>query len=321
MFSRRNNFVSFITSISLLGAACEGAPGTAATEPAPAALVEGGASVAGCPAFPADNEWNRPISGDAVDPRSQAYMAGMKADSHFLHMDFGGDGAYGIPWVVVPATQPRVPMSFDYEADSDPGPYPIPAGAPIEGGPGGDGDRHVLVVDKDSCLLFETYDSWPEAAGWRAGSGAIFDLRSNQLRPKYLTSADAAGLPILPGLVRHDEIAAGKIDHALRFTVQRTQRAFVHPATHFASSLTDPALPPMGLRVRLKADFDTSRYGRTAQIILTALKQYGMFMADNGSDWFVSGEQNPAWNDDELHELKSVPASAFEVVQHGDIQR
>jgi hypothetical protein len=325
LFSRSNN-VSLITSILLLGAACEAAPGmtdsSAEATPQPLALEAGATpTLAGCPAFPADNQWNRRVASDPVDPRSAAYMAGMNAGSEFLHADFGGGGEYGIPWVAVPASQPRVPMSFDYEDDSDPGPYPIPAGAPIEGGPDSDGDRHILVVDKDNCMLFETFDTWPAGAGFRAGSGAIFNLQSNQLRPKGLTSADAAGLPILPGLVRHEEIAAGRINHALRFTVRRTQRGYVHPATHFASVLTDPSLPPMGLRVRLRADFDLSRYSRTAQIILTALKEYGMFMADNGSDWFISGEQNPAWNDDELHELKGVPAAAFEVVQHGEIQR
>ncbi|HEY0709288.1 MAG TPA: hypothetical protein VGG33_20930 [Polyangia bacterium] len=278
-------------------------------------------TIAGCPAFPADNEWNRSIANDPVDPASDAYMAGMNAGSNFLHPDFGGNGEYGIPWIAVSGNQSKVPVSFDYEDDSDAGPYPIPPQAPIEGGPNGDGDRHVLVVDRDACRLYETFDSWPQGGSWRAGSGAIFDLRSNALRPEYLTSADAAGLPILPGLVRHDEVQAGRINHALRFTVRRTQRAFVHPARHFASTLTDPSLPPMGLRVRLKANFDVSGYSPAARVILTALKEYGMFMADNGADWFISGEANPAWNDDELSDLARVPATAFEVVKHGALTR
>ncbi len=255
------------------------------------------------------------MSDDPVDPRSEEYMAAMNAGGRFLHADFGGDGEYGIPFIVVPGSQAQVPMSFDYEDESDPGPYPIPADAPVELG----SDRHILVVERDSCTLYETFDTNRNGAGWHAGSGAIFDLRSNGLRPAGWTSADAAGLPILPGLIRHDEVKAGRIAHALRFTVQRTQRAYVAPARHFASPSTDPALPPMGLRVRLKADFDVSGFGPTARVILTALKEYGMFLADNGGDWFITGEANPAWNDDEISELADVPASAFEVVAHGEL--
>ena len=277
--------------------------------------------IEGCQVFPADNEWNRNISGDPVDPRSDQYVAAMNGGAQKLHADFGGDGEYGIPWIAVNADQPKVPMTFDYDEDSDPGPYPIPAHAPVEGGPDGDGDRHILVLDKDNCRLYETFDSWQEGGGWRAGSGAIFDLGTNALRPKYLTSADAAGLPILPGLIRNDEVKAGKINHALRFTVRRTQRAFVHPATHFASVHTDPSLPPLGLRVRLKKDFDISRFNPTAQVILTAMKEYGMFLADNGADWFITGEANPAWVDDEIQQLSDVPASAFEAVAHGELHR
>ena len=269
----------------------------------------------GCPVFPADNPWNRDVSADPVDPRSDAYIASMNGGSRFLHPDFGSNPDYGIPWTSVPGTQPRVPMSFVYADESDPGPYPFPPDAPIEAG----GDRHVLVLDRDACKLYETFDSHYQGSGWRCGSGAVFDLRSNALRPDTWTSADAARLPILPGLVRRDEVKAGEIRHALRFTVQRTQRAFVHPATHFASSSTDPDRPPMGLRVRLKASYDLSRFHGDARVILSALKRYGMFVADNGSDWFISGESNRAWEDDDLDQLKTVPGSAFEVVRLGTL--
>jgi hypothetical protein len=270
----------------------------------------------GCPVFPPDNPWNRDVSGDPVDPRSDAYIASIGA-STFLHPDFGRDPTYGIPWTSVPGSQPRVPMTFEYDDESDPGPYPFPPNAPVEAG----GDRHVLVLDRDACRLYETFDSRYVGPGWRCGSGAMFDLRSNALRPDGWTSADAAGLPILPGLVRRDEVLSGEVRHALRFTVRRTQRAYVHPATHFASSNTDPDLPPMGMRVRLKASYDLARFSGAARVILAALKRYGMFVADNGSDWFISGETNTAWNDDELEPLKTVPGSAFEVVRVAEIRR
>lgn len=272
--------------------------------------------LAGCAVFPSDNPWNRDVSRDPVDPRSDAYIASIGA-SRFLHPDFGSDPTYGIPWTTVPGSQPRVPMTFDYADESDPGPYPIPPNAPIEAG----GDRHILVVDRDACRLYETFDSHYVGPGWRCGSGAVFDLRSNALRPAGWTSADAAGLPILPGLVRRDEVKQGAIRHALRFTTRRTQRAYVAPARHFASSSTDASLPPMGLRVRLKASFDVQRFHGDARIILVALQRYGMLLADNGSDWFVTGETNTAWDDDDLEQLKSVPGSAFEAVQTGQLQR
>jgi hypothetical protein len=298
----------------------DGSAGTAGPEtPATAGGTTSTTSplLMGCPVFPPDNAWNRDVSADAVDPRSDAYIASIGAGT-FLHPDFGSDPSYGIPWTSVPGTQPRVPMSFDFDDESDPGPYPFPPNAPVEGG----GDRHVLVLDRDACQLYETFDSeFRGAAGWRCGSGAKFDLRSNALRPDGFTSADAAGLPILPGLVRRDEVLAGEIRHALRFTVRRTQRAYVHPATHFASSNTDPDLPPMGLRVRMKASYDIGRFTGPARVILVALKRYGMFVADNGSDWFISGETSTAWNDDELEPLKTVPGSAFEVVRVGEIRR
>jgi hypothetical protein len=267
--------------------------------------------------FPADNPWNRDVSRDPVDPRSDAIIAAMNGGTRFLHPDFGSDPTYGIPWTTVPGSQPRVPMAFLYDDESDAGPYPFPPDAPVEAG----GDRHVLVLDRDACRLYETFDSRRAGPGWQCGSGAVFDLRSNALRPDGWTSADAAGLPILPGLVRRDEVLAGEIRHALRFTVQRTQRAYVHPATHFASSRTDPDLPPMGLRVRLKASYDLARFHGASRVILEGLKKYGMFVADNGGDWFITGETNTAWDDDDLDQLKTVPASAFEVIQLGTIVR
>jgi hypothetical protein len=267
--------------------------------------------------FPSDNPWNRDVSSDPVDSRSDAYIRSMNGSSTNLHPDFGSDPSYGIPWTTVSGSQPKVPISFDNADESDPGPYPFPPDVPVEAG----GDAHVLVIDRDACRLYETFDSHRVGDGWHCGSGAVFDLRSNALRPNGWTSADAAGLPIFPGLVRRDEVLAGGIHHALRFTVRRTQRAYVHPATHFASDDSDPDLPPMGLRVRLKASYDTSGFTGAPLVILTALKRYGMFVADNGSDWFITGETNTAWNDDELAPLKSVPGDAFEVVALGEIHR
>ncbi|HTD36016.1 MAG TPA: hypothetical protein VK669_00775 [Candidatus Limnocylindrales bacterium] len=279
-------------------------------------------SVGGCRIFPADNPWNTDVSSAPVDPNSAAYLASMNAATTNLHPDFGSNPTYGIPYTTVGAGQQPVPVSFDYASESDPGPYPIPPNAPVEGGPGATGDRHVLVVDTSVCKLYELYAAQYVGPGWHAGSGAVFDLGSNALRPDYWTSADAAGLPILAGLVRYDEAAQnGEIDHALRFTVRSTQRAFIHPATHYASSSTNAALPPMGLRVRLKASYDVSRFTGASRAVLVALKKYGMLVADNGSDWYVSGATDARWDDNDLNQLKSVPASAFEVVQTGTIIR
>ena len=299
------------------GAGGPAASGTPASG-APASPAAGTSpTIQGCPVFPADNAWNRDVSGDPVDPSSDAYIRSMNGGTAFLHPDFGSDPAYGIPWTNVPGSQPKVPMTFDYADESDPGPYPFPPDAPVEAG----GDAHVIVLDRDACRLYETFDSRRVGAGWHCGSGAAFDLRSNTLRPDGWTSADAAGLPILPGLVRRDEVLSGAIRHALRFTVRRTQRAYVHPATHFASDSADPSLPPMGLRVRLKASYDVSRFSGGSLVILSALKRYGMFVADNGSDWFITGETNTAWDDADLERLKAVPSSVFEVVQLGQIRR
>jgi hypothetical protein len=279
----------------------------------------GGSSLNGRRPFPADNAWNTDISGAAVDARSSTLIASCGLRN--LHPDFGTtyNGApNGIPYVVVRAGQPKVPVTFDYDDESDPGPYPIPPNAPIEGGASGSGDRHVIVVDLDAWKLYELFDAHPQNGGasWRAGSGAVFDLGSNALRPAGWTSADAAGLPIFPGLVRYDEVVEqGAINHALRFTCPRTRRAYVAPARHYASSDTSSALPPMGMRVRLKAGFDTTSYPRNVRVILRAMMKHGMLLADNGSGWYVSGAPDSRWDDDELGALKRVPSSAFEVVR------
>jgi hypothetical protein len=242
-----------------------------------------------------------------------------------LHPDFGAGGAWngfvptGIAYIVVKGSTPKVPMSFDYAAESNPGPYPIPKNAPIEGGRNSSGDRHVLVVDRDHWKLYETWSSYPQANGsWHAGSGAIFNLTTGALRPKGWTSADAAGLPILPGLVRYDEVYIQKaIKHAIRFTVQHTRRAYVSPARHFASNLTDPSLLPMGARIRLKANYNISGFAPPAQVILKALKKYGLILADNGSNMFMTGTADKRWNDDVLNTLKQVKNTDFEVVKLG----
>jgi hypothetical protein len=273
--------------------------------------------------FPPDNPWNQDISGLPVHPRSAAYLRSMGLDTG-LHPDFGTvwEGApIGIPYCLVRADQAKVLVDFYYPDESDPGPYPIPPNAPIEGGPDADGDRHILVIDVDNKMLYEVYDAYRSVsgAGWSCGSGAIFDLTSNRLRPAGWTSADAAGLPIFPGLVRYDEVfGRGEIRHALRFTVSQTRRAYIPPATHFASDDTDEDLPPMGLRVRLRADFDISPFPAEVQVILRALKTYGMFVADNGSSWFVSGAPDSRWNDENLHSLDEVRGRDFEVVYTGE---
>jgi hypothetical protein len=271
-----------------------------------------------CPVFPASNPWNQRVDRLPVAPDSNAIVASIGLDDH-VHADFGSGlwngGPIGIPITVVRGTQRKVGVQFEYADESDRGPYPIPRSVKIEGGRASDGDRHAIIVDRDRCRLYELFAVYPAAGGgWRAGSGAIWNLRSNRLRPAGWTSADAAGLPIFPGLARYDEVARGRIDHALRFTVGRTRRAYVYPARHFASDAADPALPPMGLRVRLKASFDTRPFPRQARIVLEALKRYGMIVSDNGSDWFISGAPDPRWSNDQLHTLHRVAGSAFEVV-------
>lgn len=276
-------------------------------------------AIAGCPILPPDNIWNTEITKAPVHPRSRAYVASIGRD-RTMHPDFGsgewppGSGApIGIPFAVVDANTPRRTLQFRYAAESDPGPYPLPADPPIEGGPRATkGDRHVLLLDKSACKLYEIFAF--EKGRLRAGSGAIFDLRSNALRPDGWTSADAAGLPILPGLVRYEEAAAGEINHALRFTAPRTQRAYVWPATHFASRHRDPGLPPLGTRFRLRANYDTSGFGPRARAIVRAMQRYGLILADNGSPWFLSGAPHASWDNKELRQLKRLRGRDFEAV-------
>ena len=285
---------------------------TSAAGPAPPEL-------GGCPVFPASNVWNQRVDGLPVAKDSATLISSIGLDSP-VHPDFGS-GLYdgqriGIPYVVVSGaktakTRPR----FDYADESDPGPYPIPASVPIEGAPHpDDGDRHALIVDRDTCTLYELYALHRAGSGWAAGSGAIWSLRSNKLRPASWTSADAAGLPILPGLARYDEVAAGSIDHALRFTAPRTRRAYVYPARHYASDSTEPSLPPMGLRVRLKASVNINSFPPQTRVVLEALKRYGMILADNGSPWYISGAPDPGWSNDDLHSLGRLTGADFEVV-------
>ena len=273
----------------------------------------------GCPLFPASNSLNQDISHAPADPSSARYIAGIGLGGH-LHPDFGTNPSYGIPYTVVGAHQPKVPIVFsEFGEESEPGPYPIPASAPVEGAAEA-GDRHVLVLQRGSCRVYELYSARRRGSGWEAGSGAVFNLRSNALRPEGWTSADAAGLPILPLLVRYPEVRAGHIEHALRVTVQRTQRGFIHPATHFASSSSDPSLPPMGLRLRLKAGYSLAGFHGESLVILRALKRYGLIVADNGSSWYITGAPDPRWKDEDLEQIKRVPGSAFEAVRGGAIR-
>jgi hypothetical protein len=279
-----------------------------------------GRGTGGCRVFPANNAWHEKVADLPVSPLSGQYIAAIGAGLD-LHPDFGHERAYGIPYAVVPASQPKVAIHFTaYGDQSDPGPYPIPPAAPIEGGQNASGDRHVIVLQAATCRLYELWEASQNADGsWNAGSGAVFNLRSNKLRPNGWTSADAAGLSIFAGLIRYDEIQRGYINHAIRFTVPQTQAGFIHPATHFASSSTDPDLPPMGLRLRLEANYPIAGFPRTDRIILQAMKTYGLIVADNGSPWYFQGATDPRWNDNVLDDLKSVPGSAFQVVETGPI--
>jgi hypothetical protein len=276
-------------------------------------------------AFPSDSLWNENISSAPVDPNSNAII-NFIGGTVPVHPDFGS-GLYngssnGIDYLVVDSTQSFVPINFTaYGSESDPGPMPIPASAPIEGYPNpGNGDRHVLVIDNANCWLYELYSSYPQTDGsWDAASAAVWDLTADEQRPYTWTSADAAGLPIFPGLVRYDEVAAGAINHALRFTLQSSQAAFIPPATHWAANSTNPLAAPMGMRLRLKSSFDISGFSATNQVILTALKTYGMIMADNGSSMYITGAPNNNWDNDDLHNLGNVTASDFEVIQMNPI--
>jgi hypothetical protein len=293
----------------------------------PTLFAQAAPLVGGCQIFPLDNPWNADISGADVHANSDNFIANINTyGGDYVHPDFGSNPEYGIPYVTVSGTQPKVPVTFDYEDESDPGMYPIPPTAPIEGGPSADGDRHVLVIDTDNCVLYETYYSFYQGGAqkaWSAGSGAIWNLNSNALRPEGWTSADAAGLPIFPGLARCEEAMTGTINHALRFTVNRTHSSYIYPATHEASSYTDPNYPPMGLRLRLKASVNEGDFTGQALAIVKALKKYGMILADNGSNWYISGEanRNNCWDDDDedgdehdLNQLKDIPGTDFEVI-------
>jgi uncharacterized protein (TIGR03437 family) len=277
----------------------------------------------GCAVFPANNVWNAPVDRLPVDANSDQYVATIGA-TRPAHPDFGS-GLYngapiGIPFITVPGTQPKVNVTFDYDSESDHGGYPVPPNAPIEGGPSSTGDRHVLVIDQDNCILYELYSAYPQTDGsWHAGSGAIFDLKSNALRPAGWTSADAAGLAIFPGLVRYDEVAAGEILHAIRFTVPETRNTYIWPGRHEASSLTGMNYPPMGQRFRLKASFDISSFPAPVQVILRTLKKYGMILADNGSSWYLSGAPDDRWNNDVLHTLSQIQGSDFEAVDESSL--
>ena len=282
-------------------------------------------TLGGCGVLPADNPWNTRIDDTAaypVNPSSATYIANMSPNTH-LHPDWGdwSTDHYGIPWQTVPASQAMVPMTFDTADQSDPGPYPFPADARVEGGSDSGGDMHVLVIEEGTCALYETWNSTYLAPGWHAGSGARFALASNALRPDGWTSADAAGLPILPGLVKVAEVNAGAVDHALRFTMAHSQQAYIHPATHAAGDAS-AVLPPMGLRLRLKASFDLSGFAGPSLVVLTAMKQYGIILADNGSDWYITGDSDDAWTDlmDQLvGDFDKVLGSDFEVVETGPL--
>lgn len=292
----------------------------------PSKLIAASPVLEGCPVLPSDNIWNTPVDTLPVAGHSNDFINSMGAATT-LHPDFGQpymDGGrlmpIGIPYTVVPGSQQKVTVHFDYADESDPGPYPIPPNPPIEGvpdwDPDFDGDRHILVLDKDNCLLYETFYSWPNGDGsWSAGSGAVFNLRSNTLRPDGWTSADAAGLPILPGLVRYDEVAAGSIDHAIRFTAVNTRKDHIWPARHDASSLTGVRYPPLGQRFRLKSSFDISGFAHPMQVILQAMKKYGLILADNGSNWYISGTEDNRWDNDMLvHAFNQLRGSDFEAV-------
>ncbi|HLY64155.1 MAG TPA: hypothetical protein VKU60_01375 [Chloroflexota bacterium] len=271
-----------------------------------------------CSVFPASNVWNADVSALPVHPQSAGWLASANAGTKRLHPDFGGP-PYGMPWIAVDNSHPVTSLAFDYADESDPGPYPFDPNTPIEGGQTASGDRHALMLNRDTCKLYELYDANWSGGAPTAGSGAIFDLTSNVLRPATWTSADAAGLPIFPGLVRYDELQAGAITHAIRFTVQRTDKSFIWPARHQAGDRHDPNLPPMGARFRLKSGFDASAYSPQARIVITALQRYGLILADNGSDWFFQGTADPRWTDTLLDQLKRIPASQFEAVDESSL--
>jgi hypothetical protein len=276
-----------------------------------------------CAMFPADNVWNTNVSQLPVAPQSAEWLASMDSATTNLHPDFGPSGdpstPYGIPYTVVSPSQPLVNVAFQYASESDPGPYPFGPATPIEGGAQSTGDRHALMVNPSTCTLYELYDAQYSASGSTAGSGAIWSLNSDALRPAGWTSADAAGLPILPGLLRDDEVASGSITHAIRMTAASTDTSYIWPARHEAGTSSNPNLPPMGARFRLKASYDISGYSPQAQVVLRAMQQYGLILADNGSNWYFGGTADPAWPSALVNELKEVPASAFEAVDESSL--
>jgi len=295
-------------TVAMLLVACGGNQ-LASNNPPPAESPRIGEA---CRVFPADNPWNTDISSAPLDARSDAWVASIGRNTPF-HPDFGS--VYGIPYTTADTSTPLVPVTFDYADESDPGPYPIPANAPIEQG----SDAHVLIVDTSTCMLYEMYAAQLGSNAWHAGSGAIFNLNSDALRPAGWTSADAAGLPIFPGLARYEEVAAGEIGHALRFTAAQTQAGYVYPARHFASQNTDPNVPPMGARARLKASVDISGMTPQAQVVARAMQRYGIILADNGSNWYVTGAPDLRWSDDDLDALKKLQGGDFEFVQAGPV--
>jgi hypothetical protein len=278
-----------------------------------------------CPVFPPNNPWNQRVGRLPVAANSRTIVRSIGTDLR-LHPDFGSGlwngRPIGIPITVVGSSTPRSHVAFEYAGESDPGPYPIPSDVAIEGGPNATGDRHAVLVDRDACTLDELFSLYPaSSSAWTAGSGAHWNLASNALRPRGWTSADAAGLPILPGLARYDEVASGVIAHALRFTVRKSRRAYVYPARHYASPYTCRCLPPMGLRLRLRRDYPVASFPPQARVVLRALKRYGMIVADNGSSWYVSGAPDPGWDDDDLHTLGRVRGSDFRVVDTRSLPR
>jgi hypothetical protein len=270
--------------------------------------------------LPNQAAWNQDISKAPVARNSAAIVSYINSQGgDMLHPDFGSPRAYGFPYAVVGSGQRKLPVRYTaYGSESDRGPFPIPKGAPVEGGQGSDGDRHVLVVDRSSCTLYELYRAFFKGDGgahWNADSGVRWNLRSTALRPDSWTSADAAGLPIFPGLLRYDEVAAGRVDHAIRVTFESTRNAWVHPASHCAGDTSSPNAPPMGMRLRLKAGYGLGRFSGSAKTIAVALKRYGMIVADNGSNWFFGGTSDRRWDDEDLNQLKWIPGSAFQVVK------
>jgi hypothetical protein len=307
---------------AVAAAVASAAPGAAPTAKPLSPSASPSGAPTGCRIFPADNVWHADVSRLPARADSAKLVASIGAGSA-VHADFGSGtwdgGPIGIPITTVPAGTAGVRVSFDYGDESDPGPYPIPKNAKIEGGPNSDGDRHIILLDRAKCRAYELYAAYPSGGGWKAGSGAVYDLRANKMRPRGWTSADAAGLPIIAGLVRYEEIAAGRIDHAIRITAPRTRNTYIWPARHAASSDGSASLPPMGLRLRLKSSVDISKLPKQARIVAEAMKRYGVILADNGSPWYISGAPDEHWDNDALHALGGLRGSDFEAVDTGSL--